>query len=218
MGLFSNLILAVSIVLLLLLLEGRGDNDLRGIFEGMLYLYGNIMDFAFGFGVFKITLFAFVFSIFLDTAVPESKDPVCVFVVQLFKIVSANLVSEGVDTLIQSTPQLELFECLLCVSILKLLLPSMSSYLVYLAAQRVYFLFPGLAPAVFAAVMWLDFLPVTGRGWMSELCCIYVVTSIATFLFTIPFGGVVVVLLLVHYLDQVLQHLNDVANNNNTKK
>jgi hypothetical protein len=36
---------------------------------------------------------------------------------------------------------------------------------------------------------------------VGELCCIYVVMSLAQFLFTIPVGGVVVVLILVHYMD-----------------
>jgi hypothetical protein len=202
MGLFSNLILAVSIAVLLILTEGAGD--LRGIFEGMLYLYGDILDFAFAFGVFKITLFAFIVGLFLDT-VAELRDPVYSFIMQLFKIISANLVSQGIDMLIQSTPQLELFECLLCVSVLQLLIPSMASYLVYLAAQRVYLLFPGLAPVMFAAVVWVGILPKTSRGWVGELCCIYVVTAIARFLFTIPIGGVAVVLVLAHYVDQMLE-------------
>jgi hypothetical protein len=73
-----------------------------------------------------------------------------------------------------------------------------------MAAQRMYFLFPGLAPLLVFAVLWLDFLPVTSRGWIGELCCIYVVTSIATYLLTIPIGGVVVVLVLAHYMDFAL--------------
>jgi hypothetical protein len=202
MGLFSNLILAVSIALLLMLTAGRGD--LRDIFEGMLYLYSDILDFTFAFGVFKITLFAFGASLVLDNFA-ESVDPVYSFVVQLFKIVSANLVSQGINQLIQSTPVLELCECLACVAVLNLLLPSMGSYLVYLAARRVYFLFPGLAPLMAAAVLWLDFLPVTSRGWVGELCCIYVVTAVASFLYTIPIGGAVVVLVMVHYIDQMVR-------------
>ena len=200
MGLFSNLILAVSLAVVLLLMDNNKDSDLCGIFEGMLYLYSDILDFAFGFGVFKITLFAFVAGLFLDS-VDEPKDRVYSFCMQLFKIISANLISQGINLLIQSTPQLELFECLACVAVLKLMFPSTGSYLVYLAAQRVYRLFPNLAPIMFSAVLWLDFLPVTSREWVAELCCIYVVTSIANFLFTIPIGGVVVVLVLVHYLD-----------------
>jgi hypothetical protein len=205
MGLFSNLILAVSLAVLLWLMDNQNgqDSDLHGIFEGMLYLYSDILDFAFGFGVFKITLFAFIASLLLDSF-DESNDPVYSFCVQLFKIISANLISQGINMLIQSTPQLELFECLACVAILKLMFPSMGEYFVYLAAQRVYFLFPSLAPVMFSAVLWLDFLPVVSRGWVGELCCIYVVTAVATFLYTIPIGGVVVVLVLAHYMDQML--------------
>ena len=126
------------------------------------------------------------------------------FCIRMFKIVSANLTSQGLDLLIESTPQLELFECLVCVAILRMMLPSMGSYLVYMAARRVHFLFPGLSPLMCFAVLWLDFLPLTSRGWVGELCCIYVVTSIAEFLFTIPVFGVVVVLILVHYLDVMM--------------
>jgi hypothetical protein len=205
MGMFSNLLLAVALAILLMVM---GDNhgpagDLRGILEGMVYLYGDIMDFTFGFGVFKITLCAFMVGLVLD-GLKEPDDPVYVFCTRMFKIISANLTSQGIDMLIQSTPSLELFECLLCVSVLRLLLPSMGSYFVYMAAQRVYSLFPGLAPLMFFAVLWLDFLPETSRGWVGELCCIYVVTSIAAFLLTIPFGGVVVTLVLAHYMDFAL--------------
>ena len=205
-SLFSNLILALLLAVVLLLMKKDGPGgDLRGIFEGMLYLYGDIFDFAFEMGVFKVTLCAFMAGLFLDcTNKTEQKDPVLAFGVQLLKIISANLTSQGLDMLIQSTPQLEIFECLACVAVLRLLLPSMGSYLVYMAAQRVYVLFPGLAPLLFFAVLWLDFLPVTSRGWIGELCCIYVVTSIAQFILTIPIGGVVAVLVLAHYMDFAL--------------
>ena len=204
LSLFSNLILAIVLAILLMIMGENGPGgDLRGIFEGVLYLYGDILDFAFEFGVFKVTLCAFMVGYFLD-CVDEPGDPVNMFCIRLFKIVSANLTSQGLDMLIQSTPQLELFECLACVAILRLVLPSMGSYLIYMAAQRMYFLFPGLAPLLVFAVLWLDFLPVTSRGWIGELCCIYVVTSIATYLLTIPIGGVVVVLVLAHYMDFAL--------------
>ena len=204
LSLFSNLILAIVLAILLMIMGENGPGgDLRGIFEGVLYLYGDILDFAFGFGVFKVTLCAFMVGYLLD-CVDEPGDPVNMFCIRLFKIVSANLTSQGLDMLIQSTPQLELFECLACVAILRLVLPSMGSYLIYMAAQRMYFLFPGLAPLLVFAVLWLEFLPVTSRGWIGELCCIYVVTSIATYLLTIPIGGVVVVLVLAHYMDFAL--------------
>jgi hypothetical protein len=205
-GLFSNLLLAVSLAVLLMIMRyGKGsDGDLCGILEGMLYLYGDILDFAFEFGVFKITLFAFVTGLVFDS-IRAPEDPVLSFCMQLGKIISANLTSQGIDMLIQSTPQLELIECLACLSLLRLVFPSMGSYLVYLAAQRVYFLFPGLAPALLCAVLWLDLLPECSRGWLGELCCIYVVTSIAKCLFAIPIGGMVVVLVLSHYMDFAIE-------------
>jgi hypothetical protein len=204
LGLFSNLMLAVVLAIVLMLMNDNGPGgDLRGIFEGMLYLYGDVLDFAFDFGVFKVTLCAFMVGLFLDS-MGEPEDPVYAFSLRMFKIISANLTSQGLNMLIQSTPQLELFECLACVAVMRLLLPSMGSYLVYMAAQRIYVLFPGLAPLLFFGVLWLDFLPVISRGWIGELCCIYVVTSIANFLLTIPIGGVVVVLVLAHYMDFAL--------------
>ena len=207
LSLFSNLLLAVSLaVVLILMRNGKGqDGDLCGILEGMLYLYGDALDFAFAFGVFKITLFAFITGLVLDSSLFAPGDPVLLFCIQLGKIVSANLTSEGINTLIQSTPQLELFECLASVALLRLIFPSMGSYLVYLAAQRVYFLFPGLDPAVLCAVLWLNLLPESSRGWVGELCCIYVVTSIARYLFAIPIGGMVVVLVLSHYMDFAIE-------------
>ena len=201
LGLFSNLMLAVSLAILLMLTDDSGaGGDLRGIFEGMLYLYGGILSFSFDYGVFPVTLCAFMVGLFLDT-VEEPEDPVHLFCLRLFKIIGANLTSQGLDLLIQSTPQLELFECLACVAVLRLLLPSMGSYLVYMAARRIFTLFPGLMPLMCFAVLWLDCLPLVSRGWMGELCCIYVVMSLAEFLFTIPVGGVVVVLILAHYMD-----------------
>ena len=201
LGLFSNLMLAVILAIFLMLMgDGGPGGDLRGIFKGMLYLYGDILDFAFEYGVFSVTLCAFMVGLFLDS-LGEPEDPVYMFCVQMFKIVAANLTSQGLDLLIESTPPLELFECLVCVSILRMLLPSMGSYLVYMAARRVHFLFPGLSPLMCFAVLWLDFLPLISRGWIGELCCIYVVVSIAEFLFTIPVFGVVVVLILAHYMD-----------------
>jgi hypothetical protein len=204
LGLFSNLILAVVLAILLMIMGENGPGgDLRGIFEGMLYLYGDIFDFAFDFGVFAVTLCAFMVGFFLDS-MDEPEDPVYLFCIRMFKIISSNLTSQGLDMLIQSSPQLELFECLACVAVLRMLLPSMGSYLVFMAARRVYFLFPGLLPLMCFAVLWLDFLPLVSRGWIGELCSIYVVTSIAQFLFTIPVGGVVVVLILAHYMDFAL--------------
>ena len=201
LGLFSNLMLAVSLAILLILMDDSGaGGDMRGIFEGMLYLYGGILNFAFDYGAFPVTLFAFMVGLLLDT-VQEPEDPVYLFCLRLFKIISANLTSQGLDILIQSTPQLELFECLVCVAVLRLLLPSMGSYLVYMAARRIHTLFPGLTPLMCFAVIWVDCLPLISRGWVGELCCIYVVMSLAQFLFTIPVGGVVVVLILVHYMD-----------------
>jgi hypothetical protein len=204
MGMFSNLMLAVALAILLMLMGESGPGgDLRGIFEGMLYLYGDIMDFTFGFGVFKVTLAAFMVSFALDSAV-DPVDPVYAFCIRMFKIIAANLTSEGLDMLIRSTPQLELLECLACVAVLRLILPSMGSYFVFMAARRVYSLFPDLAPLVFLAIIWLGFLPTSSRGWVGELCCIYVMTSIANFLLTIPIGGVAVVLVLAHYIDFIL--------------
>jgi hypothetical protein len=204
MCMFSNLLLAVSLAMLLVLMGESGPGgDLRGIFEGMLYLYGDVMDFTFKFGVFKVTLSAFMFGFVLDSFA-EPVDPVYLFCIRMFKIICANLTSQGLDMLVESTPQLELFECLACVSVLRLLLPSMGSYFVFMAAKRMYVLYPGLAPMLFFSVIWLDFLPVMSRGWIGELCCIYVVTSIASYLFLIPTGGVVVVLVLTHYLDFAL--------------
>lgn len=218
MGMFSNLMLAVFIAMSVMLICDNNNNnnnddkknnnkgpsgDLRGIFEGMLYLYGDILDFTFSFGVFKITVCAFMVGLLLDS-IDEPNDPVYNFCIKLFKIVSANLTSQGIDMLIQSTPQFELFECIICVSLMRLLLPSMGSYFVYMAASRVYSLFPDTAPLLFLSVLWLDFLPSSSREWVSELCCICVVLSIANFLITIPTGGVVVLMVMTHYMDFAL--------------
>ena len=206
-GFLSNLFLAVTLALSLIFVfdsQTKGmSGELRGALQGLIYMYADMFDFAFRYGVFKITLFSFMAGLFLDH-VCTSSDKITAFTILLFKVISANLTSEGFDSLITSTPRLELFECLLALAVLRLVMPSMGSYLVYLASVRISILIPGVEVLLACALLWLDFLPSISRSWIGELCVAYIASGLAHMLLAIPVAGALVLLIMVHYVDMLL--------------
>ena len=215
-GLLSNLFLAVALALSLIFMldtsttghrVGMCGGDLRGALQGLVYMYADMFDFAFRYGVFKITLFSFVAGLFLDR-VKSSNDKIAVFSILLFKVICTNLTSQGFDLLITSdNPHLELFECLLAVAVLRLAMPSMGSYLVYLASVRVAMLVPGVQVLLLCALLWLDLLvPPCSRAWVGELCMAYIASGLANMLLAIPVAGALVLLIMVHYADLLMVH------------
>ena len=212
-GFLSNLFLAIILALSLIFIldttpsttqRGMCGDELRGALQGLVYMYADMFDFAFRYGVFKVTLFSFVAGMFFDR-LKSSDDKITVFTILLFKVICTNLTSQGFDLLITSTPQLELFECLLAVAVLRLAMPSMGSYLVYLASVRVAVLVPGVEVLLLCALLWLDLLvPPSQRPWVGELCMAYIAGGLANLLLAIPVAGALVLLIMVHYADLLL--------------
>ena len=76
-GMFSNVLLAMAMALLAIFLYDKKGNgcakDLQGLLDGLLFLYGDIFDFAFQYGVLRITVAAFGASVFFQYTRPPIK-------------------------------------------------------------------------------------------------------------------------------------------------
>ena len=206
---FSDILLAIALAVMMIMIcdkkSQKASSDLQNLLEGLLYLYSDTFDFAFQYGVLKVTLFAFGVSMSLKALQPPSSQ-IQNFCWKLATIISVNLLSEGTTTLLQSSfVQLDVIQCLASVSILRLIFPSMQPYLTYMAAMRLTILAPGLAPLFFCAVLWLEILPVSSRSWVGETCFMYVIGSISMLVTQTPFWGMILVLILGHYVDYVIQ-------------
>lgn len=209
-AIFSDILLAIAMAVMMIMLCDKKNRkksaDLRNLLEGLIYLYSDTFDFTFRYGVLKITLAAFGVSMFLKKMKPSSSQ-IQNFCWKLATIITANLLSGGITKLLQSPfVQLDIIQCMASVSLLRLLFPSMQSYLTYVAAMRLMTLAPGLAPLFFCAVIWLDILPASCRGWVGETCFVYVISSISNMVAQqTPFWGMILVLVLGHYIDYIVQ-------------
>jgi hypothetical protein len=207
---FSDILLAIALAVMLIMIcdrkNGKKSSDLRNLLEGLLYLYSDTFDFAFKYGVLKITLVAFGISMFLKKMSPPTSQ-IQNFCWKLATIISVNLLSGGTTMLLQSSfVHLDVIQCLASAAILRLLFPSMESYLTYIAALRLMTLAPGLAPLFFCSVVWLDILPISSRSWVGETCFMYVIASISNMVVQqTPFWGMILVLVLGHYIDYIVQ-------------
>jgi len=209
--LFSDILLAVGLAAVVIVLYDEklcnqtGTVELKQILEGLMYLYGDIMDFAFQYGILKITVCAFTFSIYLRTMKPPQTH-LQRFCLRLISIINANLLSEGLTTLIPtSSPELKIFQCLASTCILRMILPDMQYYLTYLAAQQLVVYIPDAAPLFFCATICLDLLPTSSQEWISDTCFTYVIVSLAKFTLQIPFWGMIFILVLAHYTDYIIR-------------
>jgi hypothetical protein len=211
-SLFPNVLLAMALAVTLITLSEKDNasslEDLRTMLEGLMYMYGDILDFLFEYGIIPVTAAAFGISLMLDQ-LETPKDPMKAFIRRLIGIVSTNIIYQGITSLITSTDQIELVESIASTSILRLLLPSMESYLTYLTAARMTSLIPGIAPAIACALIWMDFLPSSSRGWVSELFTVYIMQAVVGYIITVPTWGAIVVLILAHYTDYIIVHLNE---------
>jgi hypothetical protein len=206
---FSDILLAIALAVMMIMVCDKKSksksSDLQNLLEGLLYLYSDTFDFAFQYGVLKVTLFAFGISVSLKSLKPPASQ-IQNFCWKLATIISINLLSGGATALLQSSfVELDFIQCLASAAILRMMFPSMESYLTYMAAARLMVLIPGLAPLFFCAVLWLDVLPVSSRSWMGETCFVYVIGSISTLVSKTPFWGMILVLILAHYIDYVIQ-------------
>jgi hypothetical protein len=206
---FSDILLAIGMAIITMMMcdskNSSAKDDLQYLLNGMMYLYGDTFDFAFQYGVFKITAFAFGVSVILKNTQPKT-DQLQLFCWNLASIISINLLSEGITTLLHSTSiQIDIVQCLATTTILKLLFPSMESYLTYLTAMQLMVLAPGIAPSVFCAVVWINELPESSRSWVGGIGFTYVIMSISNYVVQTPFWGMILILTLAHYIDYIIQ-------------
>ena len=208
--LFSDILLAVALAAIAIILYDEkvcnpsNTMELKQMLEGLLYLYGDIMDFAFQYGILKITICSFVISIYIRTLKPPDTQ-LQRFCLRLASIINANLLSEGLTSLIRtSSKELNIFQCLASTCILRMILPDMQYYLTYLAVQQLLAYIPDVAPLFFCVVVCIDILPLTSQEWVGELCFTYVITALAAFIIQIPFWGTIFVLVIAHYVDYII--------------
>ncbi len=206
---FSNILLAVALAVLMMMIysgkSSREIQDLQNMLEGLLYLYSDICNFAFQYGTFKITAFAFGASTLLSSLKPPSGQ-INAFCWRLASMISVNLLTIGTTNLIQTTfTELAVLQCLASVSIMRLAFPSMESYLTYMAAMRLLSIVPNMAPLFFCVVLWLDVLPASGQGWVGDTCFTYVIASVGSAVGQTPFWGTILILVISHYIDYVVQ-------------
>ena len=211
----ANLFLAIAIAVVLMVgAEKRKDTsgDLTMLLTGIMYLYGDMFTFLFKYGIFPVTISALAACVWLGTWKGPPSDKIHAFVWQLAKFVSTNLLQKGVLSLVTSTREMEVLECMAVSAVLPTFLPSMQSYLTYLAAQRLVVLIPGYAPVFFCLVILISscsILSPSVRAWLSELCFIYVAMSIAMAVNLVPAPGIVFVVVILHYADYLLAVLCD---------
>jgi hypothetical protein len=210
-SLFSDLLLAIGLAAAAIVLYDNklynqaNTIELKQIHEGLMYMYGDIMDFAFEYGILNITVCAFAFSIYLQTMKPPTTH-LQRFGLRLASIINANLLSQGLTSLIPtSSIELKILQCLASTCILRMMLPDMQYYLTYLAAQQIALYFPDAAPLFFCITICLDLLPTNSQEWVSNICFTYVLIALANYTVKVPFWGMVLILVLSHYADYIIR-------------
>ena len=205
---FSDILLAIMLaVTSMFLYDLKSDEsaqDLHRLLDGLLYLYGDVLDFAFQYGKLKITLCAFGATILLQK-LPAPKHKLPAFCWQLARIITANLLSEGMSTMVTAPPQIQLLQYLGSTCLLQLMIPDMQSYLTYIAAQQILTIVPDAGALFFCFIILLDLVPSTSRAWVEDLCSTYFMSYIAVAVTRVPFGGTVLLLVIAHYADQIIQ-------------
>lgn len=203
-SLFSDLLLAMMLAILTAVLyEGKDQastRDLHQMIDSLFFLYSSMLDFAFKYGRLKVTICAFGASMFLKRIKPP-EGKIAMFCWKLASIISANLLSQGMMSLMPSTRDLQLLQAIASLCILRLILPQMQSYLSYFAAQRILQFQPDLAPIFFCVIIWIELMPVSSREWVKDTCVTYLLLSLSILLAKTTFWGMVFMLILTHYLD-----------------
>ena len=207
---FPNLILATALAVVLTAISDQSDDesidDLRTMLEGLMYMYGDMLDFLFAYDILSVTLSAFAVGIFMQH-VPLHTDPIIAFYIKLSGIISTNLLYQGVLSMINSTTHMKIIESIAAVSVLRLLIPSMESYLTYLTALQVSTVIPNISPIMLCVIAWVDILPPSSRGWITEICGTYIIVAVMGFLAQIPAWGSSVILIMAHYIDHIITNL-----------
>lgn len=206
-----NVLLATTLAVFLTVLAQKENkesvDDLRTMLEALLYMYGDMLDFLFKYGVLSLTLMAFAVGLFIQT-MPPPVDPMRTFFTRMAGIVSTNILYQGVTSLINSSKHMKLVESIATASVLRIIIPSMESYLTYLTAAQLTLITPAIAPVMLCIIVWIEVLPPLSRGWISELCATYVILSVMNYLSTTLTWGATVILIMAHYVDYIIVHLD----------
>ena len=72
-SLFTDILLAMGMAVITMVTYGENNPELKTLLDGLLFLYGDILDFAFQYGTFKVTLCAFGASMFLKYIEPPAR-------------------------------------------------------------------------------------------------------------------------------------------------
>jgi hypothetical protein len=206
-----NVLLATTLAVFLTVLAQKENkesvDDLRTMLEALLYMYGDMLDFLFKYGVLSLTLMAFALGLFIQT-MPPPVDPMRSFFTRMAGIVSTNILYQGVTSLINSSKHMKLVESIATASVLRLIILSMESYLTYLTAAQLTLITPAIAPVMLCIIIWIEVLPPLSRGWISELCATYVILSVMNYLSNVLTWGATVILIMAHYVDYIIVHLD----------
>ena len=207
-GALTNLFLAVCVAILMMLSASKNSEDIQSLLTSLMYLYGDVLDFSLElYGVFKITAAALMVSVWAE-ATECPKNRIYAFCFELVKIISTNLVCEGANALIQSSAvELEILECMATVALMRMFIPSMESYLTYLAARRLVQLIPNFSSFFGCCLVWVintSFVPGTGKTWLGELAFNYIVIDTSVYLQAVTLPWVVFAVILLHYTDYIV--------------
>jgi hypothetical protein len=202
----TDLCLAVLVAVLMMVCST--SNDIGTLLMSLMYLYGDVLDFTLGeYGVFTVTVCALGVGMMVE-AVKAPENKIWGFCYNLSKIVSSNLVCEGVNMLMQSdSVELEILECMATVAVLRYFLPSMESYITYMASKRFVVLMPNCAALFLCCVILVvtnSFIPRTGRAWLGELSFNYVVIDVSSNLSNMTFQWIVFLVVILHYADHLV--------------
>ena len=210
-SMFADLILALGLAAAAIVIYDEKTynqdktTDLRRIHESLIYMYGDVMDFLFEYGVLNITVCVFAFSMYLRTIKTPSTH-MQRFSLRLVSMINANLLSQGMTTMISSTSaELQILQCLAATCLLRMMLPDMQYYFTFLATQQLMAFLPNAAPLFFCLVACLDLLPANSKEWINDICFTYVVFTLAGFTLQIPFWGMVFILMLAYYADYIIK-------------
>jgi hypothetical protein len=210
-SMFADLILALGLAAAAIVIYDEKTynqdktTDLRRIHESLIYMYGDVMDFLFEYGVLNITVCVFAFSMYLRTIKTPSTH-MQRFSLRLVSMINANLLSQGMTTMIPSTSaELQILQCLAATCILRMMLPDMQYYFTFLATQQLMAFLPGAAPLFFCLVACLELLPTNSKEWINDICFTYVIFTLAAFTLQIPFWGMVFILMLAYYTDYIIK-------------
>jgi len=210
-SMFADLILALGLAAAAIVIYDEKTynqdktTDLRRIHESLIYMYGDVMDFLFEYGVLNITVCVFTFSMYLRTIKTPSTH-MQRFSLRLVSMINANLLSQGMTTMISSTSaELQILQCLAATCLLRMMLPDMQYYFTFLATQQLMAFLPNAAPLFFCLVACLDLLPANSKEWVNDICFTYVVFTLAAFTLQIPFWGMVFILMLAYYADYIIK-------------